>query len=158
MILQFVLQIDSCFSRISTFIDKMSDAIIPQKRNAFIEKGMRYYIRRYNSSHWKRISTPKAVLVFLKPRRWERFFIIWHPDMLSVPNRIDCADAEMIVISSDGAGPIEGMKNLRRRRYYEELKKEITEWYRDIERILYKTEHLGYIWVPCKPGVTGSRM
>lgn len=121
-------------------------------------RSMRYYIRQYNSSDWERIGTPKAVLVFLKPRRWESFFIKWHLDMLSVPNRIDCADAEMIVISSDGAGPIEGMKNLRRRRYYEELKREIMEWYRDIEKKLFKTEHLGYIRVPCKPGATGPRV
>lgn len=111
---------------------------------------MRYYIRQYNSRQWKRIGAPAAVLAFLKPRRWESFFIRWHIDMLSVPNRIDCADVEMIVISSDGAGPIEGMKNLRRRRYYEELKRELEEWYREMERKLYKTEHLGYIRIPVR--------
>ena len=36
--LQSVLQIDSCFSRISAFIGKQPETIIPQKRKTFTDK------------------------------------------------------------------------------------------------------------------------
>ena len=67
--------------------------------------------------------------------------------MLTVPNRIDCADAELLVIGREDARPIEGIRNIRRDEYYDELKRRVTEWYREMQKRVYKTEHLGYITV-----------
>ena len=106
---------------------------------------MKYYLRKYNSQTWKRIDMPTALLVFIKPREWGCACVGWHIDMLTVPNLIDCADAELLVIGRDGAKPIRGMKNLRHDEYYDELKRIVTKWVRDMQKQVYKTEHLFYI-------------
>ena len=67
--------------------------------------------------------------------------------MLTIPNRIDCADVELVIYGKYGDKPIEGIKNLRRDEYYELLKKKVTAWVREMQRQVYKTEHLFYIEV-----------
>ena len=65
--------------------------------------------------------------------------------MLSVPNVIQCADSEILVIGDDGASPVEGYKNIRRDEYYELIRIKVTAWWSETQKRLYKTEHLFYI-------------
>ena len=67
--------------------------------------------------------------------------------MLSVPNLIDCADGELLVIGEYGERPIEGIRNIRRKEYFEEVKKRLTVWLREMQKQVYKTKHLFYIRV-----------
>ena len=119
---------------------------------------MKYYKRKYYSRKWRRIGFPEALITFIKPRTWGCDYIIWHPDMLTVPNRIDCADAELLVIGREDARPIEGIRNIRRDEYYDELKRRVTEWFTEIRKRIYKTEHLCYITVKKPRKKTGGML
>ena len=89
---------------------------------------MRYYSRKYNSRKWKKIGNVAAIREFIKRRNWDSCRSGWHLDMLSVPNVIQCADSEILVIGDEGARPVEGYKNIRRDEYYELIRIKVTTW------------------------------
>lgn len=93
---------------------------------------MRYYRRRYSSREWEKIDILTAAMELKFPRGWGCRYIGWPIDMLSVPNRIDCANAELLVVRRDGTGPIRYVKNIRRKEYFEELENMVDAWCREI--------------------------
>ncbi len=103
---------------------------------------MKYYIRLYGSNRWRRVGRLTALITFKKIRNWGSSYASWNKDMLSVPNLIDCADAELMVIGHDGAPPLKGMKNLRHDEYYEIVSRKVTAWVRQMQKEVYKTEYL----------------
>ncbi len=103
---------------------------------------MKYYIRLYGSNRWRRVGRLAALITFKKIRNWGSSYASWNTDMLSVPNLIDCADAELMVIGRDGAPPLKGLKNLRHDEYYEIVSQKVTSWVRQMQKEVYKTEYL----------------
>ena len=97
---------------------------------------MRYYRKKLNGSEWERVGVLTALIELVRPRRgWDLRYVRWHIDMLSVPNVISCADAELLILGADGTKPLRGMKNVRHDAYYEELEKMIAEWRRELRRM-----------------------
>ena len=59
---------------------------------------MRYYRKKLNGSEWERVGVLTALIELVRPRRgWDLRYVRWHIDMLSVPNVISCADAELLL-------------------------------------------------------------